>query len=275
MLLGAGADPTGTNALLRAMDFNDHAAVELLLAHGARFDDFNPEEVGGEAPTVCPALHQAARRGCDARMARLILGAVDMDLRWQGVTAYELARVFGNHQVADVLAANGADTTLSTPVQPLVDAVEGRGGAYIDPARLPDALTDLLRDMVTRPELLEPMQRLVAAGLPYDRPDRVERVTPTHSAGWAGLPGVLGWLISLRPDMSFVNGYGGTLLTTILHGAETNPDRGKPGRDYIACLDLALTHGVALPRAVIDQVGREDLRMFLSDWADDHPGQVV
>lgn len=275
MLLDAGADPNGTNALLRAMDFNDHDAVALLLAHGARVDDFNLAEVGGVAPMVCPALHQAARRGCDARMAGLILGGVDPDLRWQGVTAFELARVFGNAEVAQAIADGGADTTLSPAVHPLVDAVEGRAGGFIDPAKLPEALTDLLRDMVTRPDLLGPMQRLVARGLPYDQPDRVERVTPTHAAGWAGLPEVLGWLLSLRPDMGFVNGHGGTLLTTILHGAENNPDRHGAGRDYIACLDMVLHHGVALPRAVIEQVGADDLRAFLTEWAEDHPGQVV
>ncbi|BBU58175.1 hypothetical protein KU6B_44400 [Mameliella alba] len=85
MLLEAGADPHGTNALLRAMDFHDHAAVEMLLAHGARPDDFNPDEVGGEAPWVVPALHQAARRGCDRRMVDLLLGAgADPARTWQG-----------------------------------------------------------------------------------------------------------------------------------------------------------------------------------------------
>ena len=272
LLLEAGAAPAGTNALLRAMDFNDHAAVELLLAHGAQVDDFNPAEVGGQAPVVCPALHQAARRGCDARMAALILGGVDVNRRWQGVTAYELARVHGNAAIAAAIADAGGDTALSDAVVPLVDAVEGRTGRYIDPARVPDALSTLLREMMPHADRLPHMQRLVAAGLPYDHPD-AEGITPLHAAGWEGLPEVLAWVMALRPDMSHVNIYGGTLLTTILHGAENCPQRDE--RDHATCLDLVLQHGVALPRGSADQVGRDDLRAILTEWAADHPGQVV
>ncbi|WP_425099498.1 ankyrin repeat domain-containing protein [Tropicibacter sp. S64] len=274
MLLEAGADPKGTNALFRAMDFNDHGAVRLLLDHGARVDDYNAAPVGGEAPVVIPALHQVARRGCDGAMARMVLEAgADPALRWKGVTAYEMAVVFGSDAVAEAIREAGGETSVSPQTEPLVAAVEGRDGPFIDPAKLPEAFAHLLREMVHMADRLPQMQALVARGLPYDQPDAHEKVTPTHIAGWSGLPEVLGWLIGLRPDLSHVNAYGGTLLSTIIHGSENNPAR--EGRDYLACLTLALEAGVALPEAALRGAGRADVAAFLEAWAEAHPGQVV
>ncbi|GGF48725.1 Ankyrin repeat [Mameliella alba] len=275
MLLEAGADPHGTNALLRAMDFHDHAAVEMLLAHGARPDDFNPDDIGGEAPWVVPALHQAARRGCDRRMVDLLLGAgADPARTWQGATAYAYARVHGNHAVAEAIEARGAATPLSREEALLARAAEGQDspGEYIDPARLAPAYANILRETLHLPDRLPVLERLVALGLPWDLPDGMG-VTPVQAAGWEGLPEVMGFFLRLKPDLSHVNGYGGTLLSTILHGAENAPDRAS--RDHIGCLERALHHGVALPRREIGFAGREDIRAFLEDWAESHPGQVV
>ncbi len=276
MLLEAGADPTGTNALFRAMDFHDHTAVRLLLEHGAQPDDFNAGEVGGESPWVIPALQQAARRGSDAEMVALLLQAgARTDRLYQGVSAYAMARVFGHHAVAGALEAHGAATPLSREEALMARAADGLDspGEYIDPETLPPAYANLLRDMVHLPDKLAHMKRLVALGLPYDRPDDHERITPTHIAGWEGLPEVLTWLLRLKPDLTHVNGYGGTLLSTILHGSENAPERAD--RDHIACLEITLTHGLALPRAEITGAGREDVRAFLEDWAERYPGQVV
>ena len=275
MLLEAGADPAGTNALLRAMDFHDHAAVRMLLDAGARADDFNDAEVGGESPWVVPALHQAARRGCDREMVALLLaGGARPDGVYQGATAYGYARVHGNSAVAQAIEALGAQTPLSAEETLLAGAADGRDapGAYIDPNRLAPAYQNLIREILHLPGRLGHVRRLVALGLPYDAPD-AQGVTPVQIAGWEGLPEVMGYFLSLRPDLSHVNGYGGTLLTTILHGSENNPDR--EGRDYLACLDMALTAGVALPRAVIAGAGREDVRALLENWAEQRPGQVV
>lgn len=276
MLLAAGADPAGTNALLRAMDFHDHVAVEMLLAHGARVDDFNPEDVGGEEPWVIPALHQAARRMSDTRMVEMLLEAgAETARRWMEATPYAMARVYGNRALANALEPRGVDRALSREEVLLAKAAEGgeSPGKYIDPEVLPKAYRSLLRELVRLPDRLDHMRRLVALGMPYDEPDGPERITPTHVAGWEGKPAVLGWFLSLRPDLGFVNGFGGTLLSTILHGAENCPER--EARDHVGCARLALQHGVALPRAVIAQTGREDMAAFLREWAEARPGQLV
>jgi hypothetical protein len=73
--------------------------------------------------------------------------------------------------------------------------------------------------------------------------------------------------------LTHVNGYGGTLLSTIIHGSENNPTR--EGRDYEGCLRLALEAGVALPRRAAQFAGDPALAAFLEDWAEAHPEQVV
>jgi hypothetical protein len=81
------------------------------------------------------------------------------------------------------------------------------------------------------------------------------------------------YLLSQKPDLGHINGYGGTLLSTIIHGSENAPDRAD--RDHIACLELALKEGVALPRRAIQMAGEPHVAAFLADWAEAHPGQIV
>lgn len=274
MLLAHGADPGGTNALLRAMDFHDTTAVQMLLDHGAQVDEFNNAYVAGEAPWVLPALHQAARRMAGRDMVELILkNGADVNRRYRGATPYAYARVFGNEALAGVLAARGADTTLSEAERWLAtaaDAVPFSGG--FDPDEIPDAYRNIIRMIIHIPGKLAHIKRLVGLGVAYDLAD-TEGMTPVHVAGWEGLPDVLSYLLSLKPDLTHVNGYGGTLLSTILHGSENCPER--DARDYVACLRLALNEGVALPRRAIELAGPDEVSEFLLDWAEQHPDQVV
>uniref|UniRef100_A0A2A3JRR3 Uncharacterized protein n=1 Tax=Alloyangia mangrovi TaxID=1779329 RepID=A0A2A3JRR3_9RHOB len=267
LLLEHGATPQGTNALLRALDFNDHGAVELLLAHGATLDE--------EVQTI-PALHQAARRGCDRRMVDLLLEAgADPAREWRWVSSYAFAKVLGSRALVEALEARGVTATLSREETLMAEAAEGRTtkGAYIDPEALPPAYDGLLRGLAGRPDRLAQIKALVSLGLPYDAPDGTDGVTPVQAAAWEGYPEVMAYFLNLRPDMSHVNAHGGTLLGTLLHGAENAPKIGA--RDHLACLKLLLEHGVALPRKAMAMVGRPDLAGFLRGWAEAHPGQVV
>ena len=276
LLLAKGADPSGTNALLRAIDFHDVEAVRLLLDAGARPDDFGPAGIDGAAPSTMPALHQAARRHSPPEIVALLLDhGADPARRHLGVSTWSAARVFGNRALAEALAARGATTPLTREEALLARAADGLDspGDYIDPAKLPPAYGDLIRQLVHLPGTLEHMRRLVALGVEYDRPDPHERITPTQIAGWEGKPDILAWFLSLKPDLAHVNAYGGTLLSTILHGSENNPAR--TGRDHIGCVRLVLEEGVALPRAVIAGAGDPEIADFLRDWAVLRPGQVV
>jgi ankyrin repeat protein len=275
MLLDHGADPKGTNALLRAMDFHDHEAVEMLLAAGARADDFDGTPVGGEVPWVMPALHQAARRMSDARMIGILLDAgADPARVFGGCTAYGYARVFGNADLARAIEARGGVPALTAEEALLARAADGLDspGQWIDPAKLPETYRTIIRHILHLPDKLDHVRRLVALGVEYDRPD-TEGLTPVQLAGWEGLPEVMTYFLSLKPDLGHINSYGGTLLSTIIHGSENAPDRAV--RDHVGCARLALEQGVALPRRAIDFAGDPGLSAFLADWAEDRPGQVV
>ncbi len=275
LLLAHGADPKGTNALLRAMDFHDVEAVRMLLEAGAKPDDFNDAEVGGELPWVVPALHQAARRMSPPEMITLLLDhGADPQRSYEGMTPYAYARVFGNAPLAKALEDRGHATPLSPQEDLLARVADGEApqGEYIDPAKLPPACRNIIRNILHLPGKLPHVERLVGIGVETDRPDS-EGLTPLHAAGWEGLPEVLDYLLRQKPDLGHVNGYGGTLFSTILHGSENNPTRAD--RDYIACLRLALEEGVAIPRAAPERVGDPEIAAFLKEWAEAHPGQVV
>ncbi|MEM9969583.1 MAG: ankyrin repeat domain-containing protein [Pseudomonadota bacterium] len=275
MLLAAGADPTGTNALYRAMDFDNVAAVRLLLEAGAASEDYNAAAFAGEPPAAYPCLHQAARRGSSRDMVDVLIAAgADTSRVHGGVSSYALARAWGNAAVADAIAAAGGDTTLDGAVADFVAVADGTAppGTLIDPAKLPGELRDFAASAVTPEAALARTQRLIAAGLEYDRAD-YQGLTPVQAAGWQGLPEAVAYFLSLKPDLGHINGYGGTLLTTIIHGSENCPERAT--RDHIACLELALREGMALPKRAVEMAGEAEVAAFLADWAEAHPGQVA
>ncbi len=275
MLLEHGAKPKGTNALLRAMDFHDVEAVRLLLKHGAQADDFDGTHVGGEAPWVVPALHQAARRMSGPEMISLLLeNGADPAREYEGASAYAYARIFGNRALVEAIEARVGELPLSREEELLARAAEGLDSpdSYIDTAKLAPAYRHIIGSILHLPDKLTHIRALVALGVEYDLPN-TEGLTPVQLAGWEGLPEVMSYFLSLKPDMGHVNGYGGTLLSTVIHGSENNPVR--DGRDYLTCLELALKEGVALPRQQMRIAGRSDISDFLKDWAARYPGQVV
>ncbi len=274
MLLAHGADPAGTNALYRAMDFNDHVAVDMLLKAGARADDFNGEPQGGEAPHVFPALHQAARRMNDGAMIDLLLAAgADPRAMFKGVTVYSAACVYGNADLVDRLTALGVTPALTDQEQILSAAAQQKPpGGFLDPAKMPTVYRDIIREILHLPGKDAHLRALVAAGAEWDKPDD-QGLTPIQIAGWEGRPELVQYFLSLGPDLTHVNGYGGTLLSTIVHGSENCPERAN--RDHIECARIVLDHGVALPKRMGDLAGMPEMAAFLIDWAAAHPGQVV
>lgn len=275
LLIEHGVTVAGTNAIPRALDFNDHMAVEMLLAAGGDTNEGIAAHTSNEPSFVIPALHQAARRMCDGRMFDILLGAgADPNTRYNGLTPYALARVYGNRDGAAALEKAGADRTLSDEEALLAQAAEGEvpSGIYIDTAKMPDEYRSLLQKLVATGDRLAHIKRLVGIGVEYDYPDAMG-LTPVQIAGWEGLPEEMAYLLSLKPDLSHINGYGGTLLSTIIHGSENCPARAE--RDHIECARLALAEGVALPKPAIRLAGEESMAAFLADWAQNYPGQVV
>ncbi|WP_425051826.1 ankyrin repeat domain-containing protein [Psychromarinibacter sp. S121] len=279
LLLDHGARPEGTNALPRALDFNDHEAVRMLLAAGADPNEGITQHPSGEPPFVIPALHQAARRMCDGEMAGILLGAgADPSRRYKGVTPYAMARVFGNDAVAKRIEQAGGDTDLAPEETILAAAADDTlpRGATLAVNGLPEVYRVLPREMMHLRGKFSHIQRLIELGLDPDATDGMG-LPPVQIAGWEGLPDALKFFLSLNPNLKHINGYGGDLLSTIIHGSENCPARNEPSenRDHVACARLALEAGVPLPRRAIAFAGDEAMAAFLADWAEAHPGQVT
>lgn len=264
LLLARGAKPDGTNALLRAMDFDATDMVRMLLEAGA-----NPN-----AGTI-PALHHAARRQCSGDMVRLLLEfGADTSATYHEMTPYGFARIHGNRMLAEVLSDAGAATDLSAVETQLARAADGeiRENDWIDMAKLNTEQAQVMTQLVGADESLAHIKRLVAMGFDANAGDGAG-MTPFHLAGWQGLLDQMQYFLRLSPDMAHLNAYGGTIFSTILHGASNCPERAT--RDHVGCMRLILAHGVALPRKALDHAGPPDMAALLKDWADAHPGQVV
>ena len=267
MLLEHGARPEGTNAPFRAMDFDDLRAVEMMLDAGWDPNEGVSHHPSGPAAVGLSVMHHAAQRGCGAPMFDLLAArGARLDVQRNGLGACALALLYGNEAGAQALARLGAPTDVPEPLAKLL-----AGEGPVDPNLLPDEARDLASELAGFTEALPRLEKFIAAGLEWDRPNRMG-MTPVQAAGWWGLPENMAFFLKHKPDLAHINGYGGTLLSMIIHGSENAPS--VANQDYIACLEMALREG-ALPRPAIRHAGREDVLAFLEDWAERCPGQVV
>lgn len=130
LLLRHGARVSGTNAVRRALDMREPAALELLLAHGG-----DPNEPASGPPTDFwgPPLLRAIALRCSARHVQALLTAgADPSARTRdGISAYRLALQAGLPDVVELLRAAGVAEQLSEDEQFVAacgrtDAVEAR-----------------------------------------------------------------------------------------------------------------------------------------------------
>jgi len=263
LLMKHGVSTGGTNALPRALDFGEIEKVRLLLDFGADPNEGIAPHSSGQPANTIPALHQAARRWCGRDIIALLLDhGADASAPWKGYTPYATAAVFGNRDAAAELKARGADTALTETQAALAECAAGRK-ASLDPASLSDEEKLMLTRIVFEPARLDHLKALVASGLDPNLPDEMG-LTPLHSAGWAGLPDQVAFLLTLEPDLEWRNAYGGNAIGTVLHGAENRLDRAT--RDHETCVRLLLEAGASLTPEDISGCGDEKMAAFLADW---------
>ncbi|MEJ2517087.1 MAG: ankyrin repeat domain-containing protein [Methyloceanibacter sp.] len=247
----------------------------MLLDYGADPNEKAPDHPSGQAVPKIPALHHAARRGRDGRFAELLLRhGAEGDAVWEGRTAYAVAMLYGNLSFARALAAAGHASPLNEAESILAGCAEGKvpEGRPLARMALGDEEKRILTRVILWEDALDHAKALVAAGIDPNVTDEMD-MTPLHLAAWAGLPEQTAWLLTLSPDLTHVNGYGGDLLGTIIHGSENRLDTAV--RDHVDCARLALGAGAALRQADLDGAMDEDLVAFLSDWAEAHPERIV
>lgn len=265
LLIKYGVRTSGTNALPRALDFDDLEAVRLLLEHGADPNEAVKEHPSGQPVDSIPALHQAARRWRSGDFIHLLLDhGADPKAVWESHTPYAMARVYGNLSAAEALEARGCATPLSESEQALALCAEGElPEAPIDL----DALSQEDRLLITRlahePARFEHIKTLIAAGFDPNQTDEM-KLTALQAAGWQGLSDQVAFLLKQGADLEHVNAYGGNALSTVIHGAEHSPERAT--RDHIGCARLLLEAGATFRRESLPHVGDEAMALFLEDW---------
>ena len=275
LLLQYGAVVEGTNALLRTIDFNNHESVLLLLKNCCDPNATETEHPSGQPTLAVPIMHQVARRLCDGRMAKILLeGGADPNALYCGRSTYAYARMYGNDEVAQELVEHEVSQELSE-VESLLASVADNAcsaGVHVQHQDLPTDIRMILPNILRYPSRLGHCKRLVELGFDFEKADELD-VSPVQIAGWEGLPDAMEWLLSLGPDLNHINGFGGNLLSTIIHGSENCPERHR--RDHVRCAALALDADVPLPIQAIEYAGDEKMSEFLLMWSEDHPGQLT
>jgi ankyrin repeat protein len=108
LLLERGANPNATNIIFHILDREAPQALTLLLDAGADVHAIHKDRNQ-------TTLHWAVWRARNVETVRVLIDrGVDIDaVQFDGRSAYAMAFMSGQTEVANLLAANGADTTLS------------------------------------------------------------------------------------------------------------------------------------------------------------------
>ncbi len=274
LLLRYNVITLGTNALLRMLDFDNYEGAELLLEYGADPNEFGHNHPSGERIEVIPALHHAARRGRGGRFADLLLKyGADPHALWQGHTAYSLAMVYGNFSFAKALERVGHASALTEKIRVFADCARGitPKDKPLEGISLTPEESLVLTRIILNEDALDHAKALAKAGLDPNMPDEMG-MTPLQLAAWAGLPRQTRWLLTLDPDLKHVNGFGGSLIGSIIHGSENSLD--VQTRNHVDCLHLALNAGAPVSIREVNGALDEDIAAALQEWAEAHPDRV-
>jgi ankyrin repeat protein len=250
LLLQHGALPAGSNALKHILDREDLAGLRLLLDAGA-----DPNAVG---PLGATALHWAIFRGRSASaIAMLIESGADLDARRKdGRTAYALAAIGGQAEIAALLEARGANPELS----PLDRFVAG-GGLGTPPEIAKTSDNERLLPELANSHCTASVRALLAAGMPVNSRDG-NGPTALHWACWKGYADLVKLLLNHGASPAVEEaGFQATPPNWFQHGLRNCKEE---GRDYPEVARLLLAAGVSFPpddlptgNAAVDAVFRE------------------
>jgi ankyrin repeat protein len=259
-LLARGARVAGTNALRRALDMENPAALELLLAHGG-----DPNEPASGPPTSdwgAPLLRAIALRRSPRHIAALLAAGADPSARTpDGIGAYKLALQVGLPDVADLVRGAGAAESLS-PDEEFVaacargDAAEARRiqQRHPDlPGSLRDAQLRLLPDTVAWGSDAA-ARVMVELGWPLAVQGGDWKASALNLAVFRGDADLVEFLLAHGASWRDRHGYGDDVLGTLSWTSINEP---VEGGDWAACARALVAHG--LPTAERDPSDPETL----------------
>jgi len=237
LLLERGANPADANPIKHILDREDPEGLRILLAAGAGPNDTN---ANGET-----GLHWAVWRGRSAAIVAMLLdaGAAIDARRNDGATAYAMAVQSGQTETAALLAARGADTTISDVDRYLAACASASPGELEGLLAAPPALSDLgperlLADLAMENRLVS-VRALLAAGAPVDSRGQ-HGGTALHWACWKGYPQVVDILLKNCASLAIEDReFHATPPGWFAHGLQNCGERDKADYPTVARLLVA------------------------------------
>jgi ankyrin repeat protein len=251
LLLEAGADVSGTNAMYRVLDLDNIEALRLLLAHGG-----DPNEPAGEAmgtPCGTPLLWAIRRRRSLAHVQALLAAGADAAATTRdGISTHVLALRFGLTEVAALLARALGHTEGESglPVQERFVAACARGDEAAA-RHLLAAHPGLMGELTTAqlhmlPELAsqgcgDAVRLMVALGWPIDVTSGDWQASALNQAVFRGDAPLAAFLLAHGAVWTEQHGYGDNARGTLSWASCNEP---VPGGDWLGCAKALVLHGM-------------------------------
>jgi Ankyrin repeats (3 copies) len=271
LLLEHGARIAGNNALYRALDFGNLAALELLLERGA---DAN-EPLGSSPHTEwgSPLLWAIKRRRSPRHVAALLKAGANPSVSTQsGVSAYSLALQFGLGEVAELLRDNGGATPITEEEAFIAACARGdtaeaqriRTRRPDLPGSLPQARLRLLPDL-TAEGADEGARLMVKLGWPIAVRGGDWNASALNLAVFRGNAGLTRFLLEHGASWQEEHGHDDNVCGTLSWASRNEPIEDG---DWAGCARALLEHG--MPGATLDPENPERVliagrRMRFSD----------
>lgn len=253
MLLARGARISEANAMYRVFDFDNVAALELLLEHGG-----NPNEPARNAPLTdwgSPLLWAIRRRRSPQHIAALLdAGASTSATTPEGLNAYRLALQFGLTDVAALLHQRNGAQPVSEGEQFVAACARGdEAEAQHLRARRPDlpmsltgAQLRLLPDMVAEGDSAA-ARLMVKLGWPIDVRGGDWNASALNHAVFRGDAALTRYLLEHGANWRDEHGHGDNACGTLSWACRNEP---IDGGDWIGCARALLDNG--MPGAMRD-----------------------
>jgi ankyrin repeat protein len=289
LLLSYGATTAGTNALTRALDFNELGPVWKLLEGGADPTERSPL-LGTQNPWWTGdrnALHHAALRGRSAAVIDLLVQhGAPLDARDEtGRTAFQIAHRGGAKDAADRLVALGADPSRD-PADDFVHACllcdEAGARAALASGEV-DLHTLAPGDLAALPIAatrgsLGAVKLMLEIGFPIDAAGGDWSGTALNHAAHMGHPKVVTLLLERGADPEIENEFGGTALGALAWRSKRGDgadgiEAWKPRRteskrqeDLVACAELLIAAGARIHARHVANASEPVAEVFAASW---------
>ena len=244
LLLEAGARVSGCNALYRSLDFEHPQTTRLLLAHGG-----DPNE---SAPLGSPLAHAIRRRRSPEVIGLLLAAGADpASTNAHGVSAWRLARISGQSEVATMLRDAGAPVQES-PTDAFLAACAraDRDAVRAMLAKKPGLIGALgKQELRLLPELAatgsdEAVRVMVEAGWPVAVPGGDIKGSALNQAVFRGDSALAAFLLAHGAHYDERHGYNDNVYGTLAFASRAET---TPMGDWLGCARALIDSGAPIP----------------------------